>query len=112
MDNNDPPTDENEATDVEKVYNQRYELAEELEDRLTDFAERHPVFADRFDVVAAHSSIEAHEWRDVTRKPDERRLESEWDFAVAYGYKEGIFEVLMGLERIVNSDYFEDGDDE
>lgn len=108
---------EDAAADLEAandVYQKFRAVVDDLDDDLAAFRRDHPVFAERFQVYDENPDgepvIQSHVLREV-RRSKERRVSSEWEFAAAYGYKEGIADVITALDGSMSLNFEEDGDD-
>ncbi|MFB6199036.1 MAG: HNH endonuclease [Halobacteriaceae archaeon] len=95
---------------VNKVIRKHNELADQLEDELHQFAEDHPIFAREFGVNKTPHELNVFDWRESANSHSAPKIESEWQFAVSWGYKEGIFEVLAALDGLTDAP-FEQVDD-
>jgi len=69
-----------------RVWRDRRETVDNLNDALSEWANNHPVFAKRFTVRNYSGDVAIHDLEPATVIGDSARLESEWDFAVAWGY--------------------------
>jgi len=91
---------------LNRVFNQGWNEVHDLENALAEFIEGHPVFKDRFGLYDEgslaepdQSAVACHEWQEVLpTNTGEGTLSSEWEFAVLWGYKEGVLETICDLD--------------
>jgi hypothetical protein len=83
---------------VNEVFRQFREMQQALDEAQAKFQNGHPVFAERFNLhnegSEADPVIESSVWRDA----DPREISSEWEFAVSWGYKLAVAEMLGHLD--------------
>jgi len=78
----------------------------------SDFLTEHPLFAEKINVRRTAHDVES-EWLQTRLTPFRHcDIESEWDFAVGYGYKEGSLDALNRLESDMDSRVLEGENDE
>lgn len=97
--------------DVERIYREQWDVLKATDEQLEEFVKDHPVFAERFNIDANNSPVEGGDLIPATLPKNGLRLESEWDFATAYGYREGIVDVLAALDEVGISQNSEDNTD-
>lgn len=103
---------EDHAADLEgltRVWCERWQMLDDLDDALAEFADGHPVFADEFSVWEDGGHVKAREFEAATAHRGQAQIESEWGFAVAWGFKEGVLDVVSALDGWTDVP-FEDGD--
>jgi hypothetical protein len=85
---------------VNEVFSVYTELRRELDEELAEFHEGHPVFSERFGIYDWGSEqkplIDSSVWSDA----DATEITTEWQFAVSWGYKEGITEAVGYLDGL------------
>jgi hypothetical protein len=86
---------------VNEVWNSRWSEVNQLDSELAEFIKGHPSFADRFGIHESGSGDPVHTESHTLGEPvygGDYEIASEWDFAVAFGYKEGMFDVVAALD--------------
>jgi hypothetical protein len=88
---------------VTRVWRDQRETLDDLDDALGEFADGHPTFADEFGIYKTQNgAVEARELEDATATAGAAQIDSEWAFAVAWGYKEGVIDVVSALDGWTN----------
>lgn len=88
---------------VTRVWRDRRETLDDLDDALGEFVDGHPTFADEFGIYKTRNgAVEARELEDATATAGDAQIDSEWAFAVAWGYKEGVIDVVSALDGWTN----------
>jgi len=94
-----------ELVGVNRAFSDGWDDVQEIDNKLADFIEGHPVFKDQFHIYdeqpdSQNASVECHEWQTeaLPTNSTEVTVPSEWAFAVLWGYKEGVIETLCDLE--------------
>jgi len=84
---------------VTRVWRERQETLDDLNDALAEFADGHPTFADEFGIyITRDGAVEARGLEDATATAGDAQIDSEWAFAVAWGYKEGVIDVVSAID--------------
>jgi len=84
--------------DVTRVWREHRDTVNALDDALAEFAGGHPTFADEFVIHETYDGcVEAREFQEATATCGDIQIGSEWAFAVAWGYKEGVLDVVSAL---------------
>lgn len=97
----DEPEENDESADRIPTVRAHYlDQWDELEQMLADYCRRSPVFSSEMRIYDENEetppSVHSLEL-DVPLKGPEK-VESEWDFAVAYGYKEAVANIISAID--------------
>jgi len=84
---------------VTRVWRERHETVDDLNDALGEFVDGHPTFVDEFGIYKTKDgSVEGRGFQDATAVSGDAQIDSEWAFAVGWGYKEGVLDVISALD--------------
>lgn len=84
---------------VTRVWGGRQETLDDLDDALAEFVDGHPTFADEFGIYTTRNgAVEARGLEDATATAGNAQIDSEWAFAAAWGYKEGVIDVVSAID--------------
>jgi len=84
---------------VARVWRDRQETLDDLDDKLAEFYETNPVFAREMALYdAGKRTIESSRLEEATATVGEAQVDTEWQFATAYGYREGVMDVVSALD--------------
>lgn len=98
---------------VNEVFRDFTDVLDTLDEEQAAFQEGHPVFSQKFSIYNEGSEsdpvIESREWRSG----GVMEISSEWEFAVSWGYKLGVAEVIGHLDGVTDVPFkLEDGEGE
>ena len=81
------------------VWRQYFDTVDDLDIVLGEFADGHPTFADEFDIhTLRDGTVVARGMEDATAFDGPPQIDSEWAFAVAWGYREGVLDVATEID--------------
>lgn len=92
---------------VNRVYNHCRNRAKAYESELGEFFDRHPAFARRFQIVDTSPDgeipeFDAGKWIKATPRKGDPMISSEWEFAVAWGYKRGLNDMCTDISKVTD----------
>jgi len=83
---------------LNRVFKEYIDVLESVNADLEEFVERNPVFASEFEMFTRSGGVEAPGLQCPAERVHDSGIHSEWDFAVAYGYREGVEDVVSALD--------------
>lgn len=99
-----------EFKNVAAVYDSYLERAKAYESELAEFIIGHPIFSSRFRIVdecpdAETPAVTAPGLNGAIAVESGVAVSSEWEFAVTYGYKKGLFDVISDLDEQTDASF-------
>jgi hypothetical protein len=96
---------------VTRVWQGRHETLDNIDDKLAEFYENNPVFAREMGLYDSGSkTIESTRLEKATANGSGAQVDTEWQFATAYGYREGVIDVVAALDGWTDVPFDEDSD--
>lgn len=97
------PNPDDELARVNDLWHDYREDIDALEEKLAEFVDRNPVFTQKFGLHDENggdgqSRIYSYDLAEPILKDDDSKVMSEWDFAVAFGYKEAIADLTAAID--------------
>jgi len=89
---------------VNHVWDSQQESLDEIDDKLAEFHDKHPIFAREmilYDSGGSKPTIESSQLEKALPRHGVQ-IDSEWRFAAAYGYREGVMDVISALDGWTN----------